>query len=423
MTASSWFSRRVPRPLHPVAWWVWAIGVVVAASRTTNPLVLALLLAVTTIVVVARAPGESQLKLFRLYLVVGLVIICIRMVFAMIFGLNVDGTTLFTLPSVDLPDWTTGLRFGGDVTAESLLSAFIDGLRLATLIIVLGAANCLADPRRMLRVVPGALYELGTAVVVALTIAPQLVASGVKIRRAQKLRLSSASDGRTPRLLRGLVIPVLEDSLDRSLALASSMDARGYGRWGTTRASYQRVTSFLVLLALLGVCVGAYGVLDPTSPTWLGLPMLVGGAVLAVIGVLLGRSRSRPTVYRPDPWLLPEWIVSLSGVGAALVMFFSSQIDPLNMYPSAYPLTWPNLPLGALVACALALIPAVAAPPVVTHKIKPHVAEPVPVVEPPASERISPLEDSVIDSSGVTVAEQTAETEESASVPSTLEAK
>lgn len=404
-----------------MAWWIWAIGVVVAASRTTNPLVLVLLLAVTTVVVVARAPGESQLRLFRLYLVVGLVIICIRVLFAMVFGLNVDGTTLFTLPSVDLPDWTTGLRFGGDVTAESLLSAFIDGLRLATLIIVLGAANCLADPRRMLRVVPGALYELGTAVVVALTIAPQLVASGVRIRRAQKLRLSSASDSRTPRLLRGLVIPVLEDSLDRSLALASSMDARGYGRWGANRPSYQRLTSILVLLALLGVCVGAYGVLDPTSPTWLGLPMLVGGTVLAVIGIMLGRSRSRPTVYRPDPWLLAEWGVSLSGVGAALVMFFSSQIDPLNMYPSVYPLVWPSLPPGTLIACALVLVPAFAAPPVLTRRVKPRVAELAPVVEPPASERIGSLDESVISSVGA-VDKPITKPHESDSFPTTMEA-
>lgn len=388
MSLSDLTSTRVARALHPVAWWVWALGGVVAASRTTNPLILALLLTATTFVVVARAPGRSELKLFGWYLVAGLVIICIRMFFAMFVGVNVNGTTLFTLPSLELPEWTMGLRLGGAVTVESLLSAFVDGLRLATLIVVLGAANCLTDPRRMLRVVPGALYELGTAVVVALTIAPQLVASGVKIRRAQRLRLSSASNGRAPRLLRGLVIPVLEDSLDRSLALASSMDARGYGRWGATRVGYQRVTSILILFALFGVCVGAYGVLDPTGPAWLGLPMLFSGAVLAVVGVLLGRSRSRPTVYRPDPWLWAEWLVSASGVGAAVLMFIASQVDPVNMYFSVYPLTWPGLPVLALVAVALIIIPAIAAPPVVVHKIKPLLRESKPIVEPAASERV-----------------------------------
>ena len=31
---------RLPRDLHPVAWWVWALGLATAASFTTNPLVL-----------------------------------------------------------------------------------------------------------------------------------------------------------------------------------------------------------------------------------------------------------------------------------------------------------------------------------------------------------------------------------------------
>ena len=33
---------RLPRALHPGAWWLWAVGLAAAASRTTNPLLLAL---------------------------------------------------------------------------------------------------------------------------------------------------------------------------------------------------------------------------------------------------------------------------------------------------------------------------------------------------------------------------------------------
>ncbi|MBA3233681.1 MAG: energy-coupling factor transporter transmembrane protein EcfT, partial [Propionibacteriales bacterium] len=42
------------RPLHPGAWWLWAIGLAAGASRTTNPFILILLLAVAGFVVVAR---------------------------------------------------------------------------------------------------------------------------------------------------------------------------------------------------------------------------------------------------------------------------------------------------------------------------------------------------------------------------------
>ena len=45
---------RLPRALHPGAWWLWALGLATAASRTTNPVVLLLVVAVVAHVVAAR---------------------------------------------------------------------------------------------------------------------------------------------------------------------------------------------------------------------------------------------------------------------------------------------------------------------------------------------------------------------------------
>ena len=36
-------SRACARDLHPVAWWIWAVGLAAAATLTTNPLLLVLL--------------------------------------------------------------------------------------------------------------------------------------------------------------------------------------------------------------------------------------------------------------------------------------------------------------------------------------------------------------------------------------------
>ena len=95
--------------------------------------------------------------------------------------------------------------------------------------ICVGAANSLANPKRLLRSVPPALYEIGTALVVAVTVLPQFADSVRRIRAAQRLR--AGETGRV-RALRRLVVPVLEDALERSLALAAGMDTRGYGRAG-----------------------------------------------------------------------------------------------------------------------------------------------------------------------------------------------
>src|SRR6202167_2897322 len=45
---------RVPRTLHPVAWWIWALGLAAAVTHTTNPVLLLLVLGVLALVVAHR---------------------------------------------------------------------------------------------------------------------------------------------------------------------------------------------------------------------------------------------------------------------------------------------------------------------------------------------------------------------------------
>ena len=123
------------------------------------------------------------------------------------------------------------MQLGGPVSLEAAARAAVDGLRLGTLLCCIGAANALANPKRALRVLPGALYELGVAVVVALSVAPQLVESVQRVRRARRLRAGRGE--RAARRCARSLMPVLEDALDRSLRLAAAMDSRGYGRTGT----------------------------------------------------------------------------------------------------------------------------------------------------------------------------------------------
>ena len=80
------------------------------------------------------------------------------------------------------------MRLLGPVTREAVLAGLYDGLRLGTIVICVGAANALANPKRLLRSVPAALHEVGTALVVAVTVLPQLADSARRVRAAQALR-------------------------------------------------------------------------------------------------------------------------------------------------------------------------------------------------------------------------------------------
>jgi energy-coupling factor transport system permease protein len=349
----------LPRALHPMAWWAWALGMATAASRTTNPLLIAVLVAVVAYVVVARRGDAPWARAFRAYLVLGLVVVLVRVLFNALLGAGVDGHELFALPQASLPGWAAGIELGGPVLAEEVLAAVYDGLRLAALLCCVGAANALANPKRALRSLPPALYEIGVAVVVALTVAPQLVESVLRVRRARRLRGASAKGLRA---LRAIAIPVLEDALSRSLMLAAAMDSRGYGRAGDVPARLRRTTGVLVLGGLLGLCLGLYGLLDATAPRVLSFGGLALGLALCAGGLVLGGRRVVRTTYRPDPWRRPEWLVAASGLTCALVMVGASSYDPLLLHPSLYPLRWPDLPLLPLAVVLLGLLPAVAAP-------------------------------------------------------------
>ncbi|MEY9488863.1 energy-coupling factor transport system permease protein [Streptomyces calvus] len=354
--------------LHPGAWWLWALALGTAATRTTNPLLLALLITVSAYVVATRRPHAPWARSYGAFLKLALVVLLVRLAFAVVLGSPVPGThVLLALPEVPLPSWAQGIRLGGEVTAEALTFAFYDALRLATLLVCVGAANALANPSRLLKSLPGALYELGVAVVVALTFAPHLIADVRRLRAARRLR------GRPDRGVRGLLqvgLPVLEGALERSVALAAAMDARGYGRTAEVPPAVRRTTAALTLGGLLGVCAGTYGLLTAEGGAY-GLPVLLAGLAAALAGLWLGGRRTLRTRYRPDRWDARAWLVSASGAAVAALLALAASRDPAALHPGVVPLVAPELPLWPAAAVLIGLLPAFVTPaPVAPHPRK-----------------------------------------------------
>ena len=349
-------TRRLPRGLHPGAWWLWAIGLAVAASRTTNPLLLAMVLAVVSLVVVARRSDAPWARAYRFYLVLGAVIIVLRVLLHVAVGFKYGDRVLLRLPEVPLPGWAAGIQVGGTLYLEGLLGALFEGLRLATLIACIGAANALANPKRLLRALPGALYEIGVAVVVSLTVAPQLADSVHRVRRARRLRGDAV---RGLRAVGRIALPVLQDALDRSILLAAAMDSRGYGRRVQASPGIRRTTGALVLTGLMAVCIGTYGLLGAPSATVLGVPALVTGLVLIAAGFWVGGQHVRRSTYRPDPWRTPEWATAACGLAAVVGMLLVAHTDPSALSAPLQPLAIPKLPLvgtAGILAAGLAAI-------------------------------------------------------------------
>ncbi|MFE9409573.1 energy-coupling factor transporter transmembrane component T [Streptomyces sp. NPDC006704] len=345
--------------VHPGAWWLWALGLATAASRTNNPLLLGLLVGVAGYVVAARKTDAPWARSYTAFLKIGLFVVGVRLAFNLVLGSPVPGShTLFTLPELPLPAWAKGIRVGGRVTAEGMLFALYDGVRLATLLICVGAANALANPARLLKSLPGALYEAGVAVVVAMTFAPNMVADVVRLRTARRLR------GRPTGGIKAIAqigLPVLEGALERSVAVAASMDARGYGRSAEVPAPVRHTTTALTLGGLLGVCVGTYGLLGSQGATY-GVPVLVAGLLACLAGLRLGGRRQIRTRYRPDRWGARSLLVAGSGVAVAALTLWAGTYASEALTVGVVPLTAPGLPLWPALSLLAGLLPAFVAP-------------------------------------------------------------
>ena len=86
------------RSLHPAAWWLWAGCLAGAATRTTNPILLALIAAVAAFVVAARRTDAPWSRSIVFFFRMGVVVIVVRVMVQIVFGNRLPGHVLVSLP-------------------------------------------------------------------------------------------------------------------------------------------------------------------------------------------------------------------------------------------------------------------------------------------------------------------------------------
>lgn len=212
------------KPFHPLTFWglFTALAVGVIAS---DQVIYAIAAVGGAAILVHFRPEEGPWRnSFKWSLIAGALLILIRAITGVVIGVPRIGETIFTLPRISLPTWLPGIRIGGDVTWERLSSSLHEGIMIATVIALFGAANSVTSPHKLLRVMPSRVYQLAVTLTIATSVFPQLITSIQRIRQAQFLR-----SGKKPRIS-SIAIPLLEESLGRAVHLAESMEARGFGQ-------------------------------------------------------------------------------------------------------------------------------------------------------------------------------------------------
>lgn len=284
----------------PLSWWLLAIAMAIVAGVSQSALTQVFLSAVALTLILLFREDAPWSRSVKFYLFLAAFVVLARVLFRIIFNIQ----DLNEVTALYLPGFTIDLGFGppvqlfGDVSAQALLSGATDGLRLAAIILAIGMASSLANPRTLLKSTPSALYEIASAVSVAINLAPQMISSLQRVQKARSLRGRSKGLGS----MAGTVIPVLEDAIDSSLSLAASMDSRGFGRRGElskTLVLGARLSSLsAVALLSIGSFVLLVGVTQDLGGVLIALGLIASFVTVRINSLAQIRSRYEPEKFR-----------------------------------------------------------------------------------------------------------------------------
>ncbi len=294
--------------IHPGSWWVLGFSLAITAGMTHSILVAFTISAACLGLAALLRTDAPWARSLGFYALLAVFILVIRVAFRIVFNTSGSEQIVFTLPTLDINlGFGPSIQMFGAVSSSTLQAATLDGMRLAAIVLSIALANTLANPRKLLKSTPAALYEVATAISVAINLAPQLIESLQRVRRARLLRGKSSRVG----TLAGTVIPVLEDTLERSLSLAASMDARGFGRRGRLTKTASAAIRGVSLVSLVLFAVGSYLLLTNPEVTTPALLVLGIALSLVVYVVALSSAKNVRTRYKKQKYTMADYLLWL----------------------------------------------------------------------------------------------------------------
>lgn len=275
--------------VHPGSWWLLGLCGAFAANLAANLWFSSqLILAAVALILICR-DESSRAQGIGFYLAICGFVVAVRIGLHLIFQAE-------------------------PVTGLSLWIAGGDALKLAAVIMAVAVANTLASPRELLRSTPKALYELAAAVAIAINLAPQLIISLQRVRRAAALR------GRSKglRAFTSILIPTLEDAMQRSLDLAASMSVRGFGTRNPQSRAIRRLSTLAAIASLSMIGLATYSLMSSADGT-VGMCLALTSLMPLVLFVRLQGTGVMRTRFRHRALVWQDAVLAVLGIAVLVV--------------------------------------------------------------------------------------------------------
>jgi len=181
---------------------------------TTNPAYKALVLAAAFAALAAGAGLRRMRRLLQGVAMIAGIDVALNFVSA-----HLGRTVLFALPD-NIP------ALGGPYTLEALVFGAVNGTTVGAAILAAAALSLLTSPHDVMEALPKALSRTGTAIAASVNLVPSVANSFTQVSEAQRMR---GWQPKGPRSWAEVVVPVVLTSVEGSIQLAESMEARGFG--------------------------------------------------------------------------------------------------------------------------------------------------------------------------------------------------
>lgn len=165
----------------------------------------------------------TRLAALRTAILLAAGFVALRVLYRALFGgAGGEGLLLVDLRPIRLAGPFEHISLLGPVTTGGIASAALSALPFAVLIVATGLISAVVDLRSLLTrgANRGPLRTVARALVIAWTTMPALLAAVRRVQVARQLRGERGAAA--------LIVPVLEQTVERAIALGSSMEVRGF---------------------------------------------------------------------------------------------------------------------------------------------------------------------------------------------------
>ncbi len=350
-----------------MTWLVWAIAAAACVQIAPNPLYVAVVLAVSFLVVSAHRLDTTLSRAFPILVGLGVVFAFIRVALTALTTHSpaIDGPPehlWFTLPQATLPRILGGFTVGGTIEGDIVLYAAAQAFAVVGILGAFGVFNAVASHHELVQAAPRAFHEPGLILTVALAFVPSTMSAVADAREADRAR-TGGRVVRRGRLVR-LTVPILESGLERAVSLAESMDARGFAR--QPRGRGDRASAWLGLVAMLSLGASFIALIGRASEV-----AVIAGAVgvVTLLAAVVGASRSSGTSrYRPRRLTRLDVAVGAGVLLAPLGLTVIAAVWDQTLYWTAYPLRFPSFSIWPVVCLTALAIPVLVPPLPVTDE-------------------------------------------------------